>query len=74
MSISERKLFLANIFKEAEGKELKIACSQSSRTLERLIMLSSPSQLKDLFSAFNGQYVSWLSPDLIGADGLVTRT
>lgn len=52
----ERNLFLANIFKEAEGKELKMACSQScSRLLEKLIMSSAPDLLKKLFQAFSGQ-------------------
>ena len=53
-----RKLFLDSVYKEADGKELKIANSQScSRLLERLILLSSPQQLKNLFQKFNGQYV-----------------
>jgi nucleolar protein 9 len=51
-----RNLFLASVYKEADGKELKIANSQScSRLLERLILLSSPDQLKNLFQKFNGQ-------------------
>lgn len=51
-----RSLFLASVYKEADGKELKIANSQScSRLLERLILLSSPDQLKNLFQKFNGQ-------------------
>jgi nucleolar protein 9 len=51
-----RELFLASVYKEADGKELKIANSQScSRLLERLILLSSPDQLKSLFQKFNGQ-------------------
>lgn len=51
-----RNLFLASVYKEADGKELKIANSQScSRLLERLILLSSPDQLKSLFQKFNGQ-------------------
>jgi nucleolar protein 9 len=51
-----RKLFLDSVYKEADGKELKIANSQScSRLLERLILLSSPDQLKSLFQKFNGQ-------------------
>jgi nucleolar protein 9 len=53
-----RNLFLASVYKEADGKELKIANSQScSRLLERLILLSSPDQLKNLFQKFNGQCV-----------------
>jgi len=52
----ERYLFLANLYKEADGKELKLACSQScSRLMERLILLSAPDQLKRLFQKFNGQ-------------------
>ena len=52
----ERDLFLANVYKEANGKELKIANSQScSRLMERLISLSTPSQLKALFQKFTGQ-------------------
>lgn len=55
----ERNLFLANVYKEASGKELKIANSQScSRLMERLILLSTPAQLKTLFQKFSGQYVS----------------
>lgn len=54
----DRSLFLANVFREAEGKELKMACSQSSsRLLERLIQLSSTVQLGQLFSKFSGQSV-----------------
>ena len=46
----ERALFLANVYKEADGKELKIVQSQScSRLMERLIQLSTPQQLKSLF-------------------------
>ena len=53
---AERELFLANVWKEAGGKELKIANSQScSRLLERLILLSTPKQLKMLFRKFSGQ-------------------
>jgi len=54
----ERSLFLANVYREAEGKELKIAHSQScSRLMERLVLLSTPAQLKNLFQKFSGQYV-----------------
>jgi nucleolar protein 9 len=52
----ERTLFLASVYKEAKGKELRIANSQScSRLLERLICISTPSQLKALFQKFMGQ-------------------
>lgn len=53
---SDRELFLDNVFKEADGKELKMACSQScSRLMEKLIHLSTPAQLSSLFQKFNGQ-------------------
>ncbi|KAH8592295.1 armadillo-type protein [Bisporella sp. PMI_857] len=56
-SDEERGLFLANVFKEAENKELKIACSQScSRLMERLILLSTTTQKKKLFEKFKGNF------------------
>ncbi|RDW67853.1 hypothetical protein BP6252_09249 [Coleophoma cylindrospora] len=56
-SAEERSMFLANVYREAEGKELKIACSQScSRLMERLILLSSPEQKKKLFEKFSGNF------------------
>lgn len=52
----ERDLFLAEVWREAAGKELKIAQSQScSRLMERLIQLSKASQLKSLFQSFSGK-------------------
>ncbi len=52
----ERAMFLANVWKEADGKELKIANSQScSRLMERLILLSTSDQLKRLFQKFSSQ-------------------
>ncbi|KAL8662555.1 MAG: hypothetical protein Q9202_004607 [Teloschistes flavicans] len=54
----ERALFLANVYKEASGKELKIANSQSSsRLMERLILLSTADQLKALFRKFSGHFI-----------------
>jgi nucleolar protein 9 len=53
----DRDIFLASVWREADGKELKMANSQTSRLLERLILLSSPDQLKGLFQKFSGQYV-----------------
>ncbi|TKX24630.1 nucleolar protein-3 [Elsinoe australis] len=54
----DKAQFLENVYKEADGKELKLACSQScSRVLERLIHLSSPSQLSKLFQKFNGHFL-----------------
>ena len=54
----DRTLFLKSVFKEANGKELKLASSQScSRLLERLIILSEPAQLTTIFARLRGQYV-----------------
>ncbi|KAF2666642.1 ARM repeat-containing protein [Microthyrium microscopicum] len=55
----EREDFLENLFHQTEGKELKMANSQScSRLLERLIPLLGPEKLKKLFKAFSGQFQS----------------
>jgi len=57
-SPEDRDTFLNSVYKEAEGKELKMANSQScSRLMERLIQLSNAAQLKSLFQKFSGQYV-----------------
>jgi nucleolar protein 9 len=51
-----RQLFLENVWREADGKILKIANSQScSRLMERLIQLSTPTQLSGLFQKFSGK-------------------
>ncbi|KAI0998578.1 Nucleolar protein 9 [Podosphaera aphanis] len=53
----QRSLFLASVYREAENKELKIACSQScSRLMERLILLSTAEQKKKLFESFAGHF------------------
>ncbi|SMQ55395.1 unnamed protein product [Zymoseptoria tritici ST99CH_3D7] len=58
----ERKLFLESVYREADGKELKIAHSQScSRLMERLIRVSNASQLKNLFQKFSGNFIHMLS-------------
>lgn len=55
----DRDMFLENVYKEAQGKELKLASSQScSRLMERLIQLSSTSQKKHLFEAFGSHFLS----------------
>jgi nucleolar protein 9 len=57
-SADDRDIFLANVYKEAEGKELKIANSQSSsRLMERLILLSTVDQKKKLFENFSGHFL-----------------
>ncbi|KAM5351767.1 hypothetical protein ACJ41O_004490 [Fusarium nematophilum] len=58
-STEDRDVFLENVYKEAEGKELKLASSQScSRLMERLIQLSNTAQKKHLFEAFGGHFLS----------------
>lgn len=55
-TLEDRTLFLSNLYREVDGKELKIASSQScSRLMERLIQLSTPAQLKKLFQKFSGK-------------------
>lgn len=55
----DRNIFLESVYKEAEGKELKLASSQScSRLMERLIQLANTSQKKRLFEAFGGHFLS----------------
>ncbi|KAI0205941.1 pumilio-family RNA binding repeat domain-containing protein [Astrocystis sublimbata] len=57
-SQEERQLFLASVFAEAQGKELKLACSQScSRLMERLILMSNTRQKKKLFQQFAGHFL-----------------
>ncbi|KAF4455137.1 putative Nucleolar protein 9 [Fusarium austroafricanum] len=58
-STEDRDIFLENVWKEAEGKELKLASSQScSRLMERLVQLSNTAQKKHLFEAFGGHFLS----------------
>ncbi|CAK7197820.1 Nucleolar protein 9 [Sporothrix eucalyptigena] len=58
----ERRVFLANVFREARGKELKVASSQScSRLMERLIQVASIRQKKRLFAAFRGHILTLVS-------------
>ncbi|KAK0290263.1 Glutamate decarboxylase 2 [Friedmanniomyces endolithicus] len=61
-SAEERELFLSEVHASAEGKELKIAQSQScSRLMERLIQNSTAAQLKKLFQAFSGNFIHLIS-------------
>ncbi|KAI0465757.1 pumilio-family RNA binding repeat domain-containing protein [Xylaria cf. heliscus] len=58
-SQQERQLFLASVFAEAQGKELKLACSQScSRLMERLILMSNTRQKKKLFEQFASHFLN----------------
>jgi len=58
-TVDDRDIFIENVFKEAHGKELKLASSQScSRLMERLILLSTTQQKKHLFAAFAGHFLT----------------
>lgn len=55
----DRAIFVENVFKEAAGKEMKLACSQGcSRLMEKLILLSSVRQKKQLFEALAGNFLA----------------
>ncbi|KAL4810561.1 nucleolar protein 9 [Aspergillus unguis] len=55
----ERRLFVDSVFREARGKELKIACSQScSRLMEKLISVSDITQIRRLFNKFIGHFLT----------------
>ncbi|RJE21708.1 hypothetical protein PHISCL_05948 [Aspergillus sclerotialis] len=54
----ERRLFVDSVYQEADGKELKIACSQScSRLMEKLIAMSDVRQIQRLFNKFIGHFL-----------------
>ena len=54
----ERRLFVDSVYREANGKELKLACSQScSRLMEKLISSSDIRQIRRLFDKFNGHFL-----------------
>ncbi|BDD57012.1 Nucleolar protein 9 [Monascus purpureus] len=56
--VEERRLFVDSVYKEASGKELKIACSQScSRLMEKLISMSNVHQIRRLFDKFIGHFL-----------------
>ncbi|KNG80613.1 rRNA processing protein Nop9 [Aspergillus nomiae NRRL 13137] len=55
----ERRIFLDSVYKEADGKELKIACSQGcSRLMEKLISMSDMRQIHRLFNKFIGHFLN----------------
>ncbi len=57
-SPEDKAIFLDAVFRESQGKELKIASSQScSRYLERLICISSDEQVRGLFGKFVGHFL-----------------
>ncbi|KAJ5674116.1 Nucleolar protein 9 [Penicillium macrosclerotiorum] len=54
----EKNLFVESIYQEANGKELKIACSQGcSRLMEKLISMSDVRQIRRIFSKFLGHFL-----------------
>lgn len=54
----ERNLFVESVYQEANGKELKIACSQGcSRLMEKLISMSDVRQIRRIFSKFLGHFL-----------------
>ena len=58
-SPEDRQLFIESVYREAQGKELKLASSQScSRLMERLIQISTTAQKKQLFEAFGSHFLS----------------
>ncbi|KAK4611508.1 Nucleolar protein 9 [Fulvia fulva] len=58
----DRANWLESVWREADGKELKIAQSQScSRLMERLISISTGPQLKNLFQKFSGNFIHLMS-------------
>ena len=60
-SQEDRDIYLANVFAEAEGKELKLACSQScSRLMERLILMSNTRQKKKIFAQLASHFLNLL--------------
>ncbi|ORY77703.1 armadillo-type protein [Protomyces lactucae-debilis] len=53
----ETRLFVENVYKEAEGKELKLATSPlGSKVLEQILARSQPSQVKNLFKTLQGNF------------------
>lgn len=54
----QKYLFIESVYREANGKELKIACSQGcSRLMEKLISMSDVRQIRRIFSKFIGNFL-----------------
>lgn len=57
-SADDKSLFLEAVYRESQGKELKIASSQAcSRYLERVIRVSTVEQVRALFGKFVGHFL-----------------
>ncbi|CCG80682.1 Nucleolar protein 9 [Taphrina deformans PYCC 5710] len=53
----EKDIFVENVYKEAEGKELKLATSPlGSKVLEQLLARSKPAQVRKLFQNYQGNF------------------
>lgn len=58
-SEADRVGFVASVLAESQGKELKLVTNQiCSKLVERLILYSTDDQLKHLFKAFSGHFLS----------------
>ncbi|GME79978.1 unnamed protein product [Ambrosiozyma monospora] len=54
----ERLNFINSVFEESRGKELKLVTNQiCSKLMERLIQHANEQQIKQLFRAFNGNFI-----------------
>ncbi|KAG7824948.1 hypothetical protein KL909_001240 [Ogataea angusta] len=61
-SSEEREYFVAGVYEESKGKELKLVTNQiCSKLMERLVLVATERQMKQLFSAFNGHFVQLCS-------------
>ncbi|KAG7931704.1 uncharacterized protein OGAPODRAFT_100043 [Ogataea polymorpha] len=57
-SSEEREYFVAGVYEESKGKELKLVTNQiCSKLVERLVLVATERQMRQLFSAFNGHFV-----------------
>lgn len=55
----DRAGFVTSVLEEAKGKELKLVTNQiCSKLMERLILNATDEQLKQIFKAFDGHFVS----------------
>lgn len=58
-SEADKAGFVASVLEESKGKELKLVTNQiCSKLVERLILNCTDDQLKQLFKAFNGHFLS----------------
>lgn len=61
-SDEDRNIFVENVFREAKGKEAKLATAPlGSSVLEKLLKYASTTQVKQLFQAFQGDFVTLIA-------------